>query len=138
MPRGLLCSWPPALHGEAAASTVTWGHESVCSLEGLCSLQHLPASDLSPGLCLSLLSVSLRPSSLSLLRMPLSPSCSPTGHRAGRRGIHLFFLSFCTRCHSGLKTAGKECPAQPLVAYVPSRWHCQTDVFIRTSLLARA
>lgn len=84
---------------------------------------------------------SLRPSSATLLRIPLSPSCSLGPNRALSKAIkdmYALVLCFCARCQSGLHTAGKGSPAQLSVARVQSRSHWQIDVFIGMSLIARA
>lgn len=56
---------------------------------------------------------SLRPSSPPLLRMRLSPLQSLGSNRSlskSTRDIYILPLVFCARCHSGLRTAGKQSP----------------------------
>lgn len=103
---GYLHCWPPAPLGEAVAGMAAWGRVFVCSLAGLRALQHLPASDLSPAFCPCLPPTpSLRPSSPSLLRMPLSPSRSFGTNRAlseCTRDTSVLPPSFCARCRRGV------------------------------------
>lgn len=57
--------------------------------------------------------LSLRPSSPPLLRMCLSPLQSLGSNRSlskSTRDIYILPLVFCARCHSGLRTAGKQSP----------------------------
>lgn len=86
-------------------------------------------------------SPSLRPSSATLLKIHLSPSCSLGTNRAlskPSKDMYALALCFCARCQSGLHTAGKGSRAQPSVAGGPSRRHWQIDALIGMSLVAGA
>lgn len=100
-----------------------------------------PVSHLVLGFVHSPTSLSLRPTSATLPRIYVSPSCSLGTNRTlskPSKDMYALALCFCARCQSGLHTAGKGSRAQPSVAGGQSRKQWQIDAFIGMSLVAGA